>query len=257
MTMDTFDLIQASDLEKQFPVSARKLYSILCVGSEFMHWIRRRIEQYDLIPDQDYSTIVTNDDNLTNAVKDYMLTLDTAKELAMVENNETGRKVRRYFIEMEKLVKGRPEIIPNNIAQENAAAAVIVESQLKIGALLGAPQSLARAHAVTEVSKWFPRVNPRPLLVHNPEEQQELDLIPGGIARELGLKSAQKANSLLMKLGYQIKTDKEWELTEKGKSFGAYHKMAKAHSNGTPIQQIKWKKSILEQLREHAQVVID
>lgn len=33
---------------------------------------------------------------------DYHITLDMAKELAMIENNEQGRKVRRYFIQMEK-----------------------------------------------------------------------------------------------------------------------------------------------------------
>ncbi|TPG77361.1 antA/AntB antirepressor family protein [Pseudomonas arsenicoxydans] len=33
---------------------------------------------------------------------DYLLTLDMAKELAMIENSEIGRQVRRYFIEREK-----------------------------------------------------------------------------------------------------------------------------------------------------------
>lgn len=32
------------------------------------------------------------------AKDEYHLTLDMAKELAMVENNEEGRRVRRYFI---------------------------------------------------------------------------------------------------------------------------------------------------------------
>ena len=33
---------------------------------------------------------------------EYYLKLDTAKELAMVENNEQGRRVRKYFIQVEK-----------------------------------------------------------------------------------------------------------------------------------------------------------
>ena len=34
-------------------------------------------------------------------MKEYYLTIDMAKELCMVENNDIGRKIRKYFIEVE------------------------------------------------------------------------------------------------------------------------------------------------------------
>ena len=34
--------------------------------------------------------------------REYILTIDMAKELSMVENNEQGRVARRYFINCEK-----------------------------------------------------------------------------------------------------------------------------------------------------------
>ena len=54
--------------------------------------------------------------------------------------------------------------------------------------------------------------------------------------------------------GYQIKHTStggksEWKLTEKGKEFGIYLDTGKAHSNGTPIQQIKWKEAVVAKIK--------
>lgn len=47
-------------------------------------------------------------------IKEYYITIEMAKELCMVENNEIGKKLRHYFIETEKRYR---QIIqnPNNI----------------------------------------------------------------------------------------------------------------------------------------------
>ena len=86
---------------------ARKLHEFLQVKSNFTTWIARRIEEYGFAENQDF--LVFQNWNTKNgrggnrkAVTEYHITLDMAKELAMVERNEQGRAARRYFIECEK-----------------------------------------------------------------------------------------------------------------------------------------------------------
>lgn len=83
-------------------VDARLLHEHLDSGYKFNDWIRIRIVEYGFIQGQDYFTEKTV--KLTKGRKglDYQLTLDTAKELAMVEKTEAGRFYRRYFINKEK-----------------------------------------------------------------------------------------------------------------------------------------------------------
>uniref|UniRef100_UPI0025BEBEEA antA/AntB antirepressor family protein n=1 Tax=Candidatus Symbiopectobacterium sp. TaxID=2816440 RepID=UPI0025BEBEEA len=85
--------------------NARDLHAFLEVGKRFASWITERIAEYGFFENQDYM-IASQSWEAKNRGghnrKDYHLTLDTAKELAMVERNEQGRQVRRYFIECEK-----------------------------------------------------------------------------------------------------------------------------------------------------------
>ncbi|EER8031156.1 phage antirepressor Ant [Escherichia coli] len=90
-------------------VNARDLHTFLGVGKRFASWITERIEEYGFVENQDY-ILLSNLGKQTSGRgghnrKDYHLTLDTAKELAMVERNEKGRQIRRYFIECEKKLR--------------------------------------------------------------------------------------------------------------------------------------------------------
>nr|WP_306802094.1 antA/AntB antirepressor family protein [Escherichia coli] len=66
----------------------------------FATWIIERISEYELVENQDFLIISQNREIIDRGrpAKDNHLTLDTAKELAMVERNEKGRQIRRYFI---------------------------------------------------------------------------------------------------------------------------------------------------------------
>ncbi|WP_092880165.1 antA/AntB antirepressor family protein [Izhakiella capsodis] len=83
--------------------NARDLYAFLRVKRDFSTWINDRISEYGFTANLDYIVFSPNSGKTVGRRrKDYHLTLDTAKELAMVERNDKGRRVRRYFIECEK-----------------------------------------------------------------------------------------------------------------------------------------------------------
>lgn len=92
--------------------NARDLHAALQVGRDFSNWIKGRIDEYGFIEGVDF--LVIDSPNPANQKKGrggdrrsigYHLTLDMAKELAMIENNEIGRAVRRYFIQAEKTLR--------------------------------------------------------------------------------------------------------------------------------------------------------
>ncbi|MBF6779927.1 antA/AntB antirepressor family protein, partial [Acinetobacter baumannii] len=90
--------------DKQFAVDARSLHSFLEVGRDFANWIKQRISKYKFQENVDFVLTVAKTGVRSNVVqKDYSLSLDMAKELCMVENNDKGREARRYFIRCEKL----------------------------------------------------------------------------------------------------------------------------------------------------------
>jgi phage anti-repressor protein len=88
--------------------NARDLHAFLDVGRDFATWIKDRIAEYGFSENDDYFLIDSPKRGNQKSrggdrrSKDYHLTLDMAKELAMVERNEKGRQVRRYFIECER-----------------------------------------------------------------------------------------------------------------------------------------------------------
>lgn len=91
----------------QLAINARDLHKFLNVGRRFTTWIQGRIQEYQFIENLDFISFSQAGEKPKGGrpTTEYHLTLDTAKELAMVENNEEGRKVRRYFINCEKMLR--------------------------------------------------------------------------------------------------------------------------------------------------------
>ena len=100
----TTELIKTTGItlngDKITAVNARDLWKFLESKQEFANWIKDRVEKYRFVEGKDF--LINFSKSLGRPSKEYLISFDMAKELAMVENNERGRQARQYFIEVEK-----------------------------------------------------------------------------------------------------------------------------------------------------------
>ncbi|WP_240043571.1 antA/AntB antirepressor family protein [Pseudomonas rhizoryzae] len=101
-----------SELDDQPLVDARTLHRFLDIDTEFRKWISRRIEEYGFQEGQDFRSFLAESSGGRRG-REYHISLDMGKELAMVERNEKGRLARRYFIECEKRLQA---VVPHQAA---------------------------------------------------------------------------------------------------------------------------------------------
>jgi phage anti-repressor protein len=96
-----------------FMISTKLLHKQLSVGRDYSTWIKSRITKYSFKENVDYEVRdsihqnggIKNTRGGDKKSKDYFTTLDMAKNLALVENNDNGFIVRKYFIVMEKALR--------------------------------------------------------------------------------------------------------------------------------------------------------
>lgn len=84
-------------------VSARQLHQTLEVKKRFSAWFEVNSKLF--IENEDFTSVQTGTVVNNGAVKplqDYALTLDMAKQLAMMSRTTKGAEVRAYFIQIEK-----------------------------------------------------------------------------------------------------------------------------------------------------------
>lgn len=129
------ELIKVSkDENGNSAVSARELHSVLESKQEFASWIKNRIEKYGFIENEDYARFDKVIKTTGGRTIEYALTLSAAKELAMVEGNDKGKQVRKYFIECErKLKESIKQLSPAEALAQSVA--LLVEQEKRISSV--------------------------------------------------------------------------------------------------------------------------
>lgn len=105
-------------------VSARELYEKLEVKERFSKWWNRNIS-YGFVEKTDYfgvyQKVQGNQYGGTQEIVDYAVTIDTAKEICMIQRSEIGRTIRQYFIEAEKRFREKQTLEYKQARQKSIA----------------------------------------------------------------------------------------------------------------------------------------
>lgn len=188
-------------------VSARELHEGLKVKSKFNDWITKRITKYGFEENQDFilvtqKKVTNNPKNPYTEQKDYVITVDMAKELCMVENNELGRQFRKYFIEAEKQLKEIKKLDSYMIEDPIERAKRWIEEAEERKYLM--EENIKKDE---EIKVLKPKAEFTDKFLQDDTLYKATD-----IAKEVGM-TATKFNRLLEGLGIQFKQGGKWYIT--------------------------------------------
>ena len=81
-------------------VSGRELHEFLGVKTLYKDWFPRMVE-YGFTEGKDFSSFLSESTGGRPGIE-HLLTIDMAKELAMIQRTDRGKQARQYFIQVEK-----------------------------------------------------------------------------------------------------------------------------------------------------------
>ena len=98
------ELIKVTEQNGEQLVSARELHEFLEVTERFNSWFERQL-QYGFEESVDFTGCKFFHTQANQEIQEYILKLDMAKEISMLQRTEKGRQARQYFIACEKKLK--------------------------------------------------------------------------------------------------------------------------------------------------------
>lgn len=176
-------------------VDARYLHQILKVSTRFNDWINRRLLNSYFRKNLDFieCSNLSNRGFFKTEVKDYHLTIDTAKHLCLMEHSEIGYKIRQQFIDDDNKMRA---LIP----QLTAELAEAKQQLISIPTFLR--QNPNHAYRLAEQAKnAFLNIHPKAKAL---QRYREMGLNTAEIATllELSVHQVKRLITQMIKLGF-------------------------------------------------------
>ena len=213
------ELINVKNEDGKLLVSLRELHEKLGIKTQFTKWAIRMFEygfeeNIDYIPvSQKRLTVQGNETTFT----DYIVTIDMAKEICMIQRSDIGKEFRKYFIECEKQLKEvvqKPLLSKEDELLISIAKATTKETQMiAVGEYGRYKEEQIREKEVKPLQEENKILAPKADYTDRVLQAEGL-ITTTLIAKDFGL-SARKLNDILNKEGIQYKQGRTWVLYSK------------------------------------------
>lgn len=198
------ELIRIEINENQEPVvNGRELHDVLGVETPYRIWFPRMCE-YGFVENVDFISLEQNCTKPQGGRPEtnHAIKIDMAKEIAMIQRNENGKKVRQYFIQVEKDFNSPEKIM--------ARALKIAEGKLNVLQIENEKQNQLIGELRPKADYTDKILNSKGTVTIN------------AIANDYGL-TAIAMNRKLYELGVQYKQGNQWLLYRKYRGCGYTH----------------------------------
>lgn len=209
-------------------VSARELYKFLEIKTAFKDWFPRMCE-YGFTDQVDFCSFLSESTGGRPA-QDYVITIDMAKEICMIQRSEKGKQARQYFIECERQLQMMQQdsyMITDKVAR---AQKWIEEEQERQRLQALADQQAAEIEEAAPKLEYHDRVLQASSSSMNTRE----------VAADYGM-SAIRLNRILMDLHIQYKCDNRYYLYSRYSGKGYVESKTNLYDSGCKAKtSMKW-----------------
>lgn len=200
-------------------VSGRELHQFLEVETKYGDWMPRMIE-YGFTEGEDFNFLkneqarIEGSRQVRRIIDDIAMTIDMAKEIAMIQRSEKGKQARQYFIECEKRLKATRESKMLAIQQDYPSALRALAVSFE--------QNQALQNTVDTQKQPIGEYKPKADYTDKILKSKSL-ITTTQIAKDYGM-SGQALNKILHDRGVQYFQSGQWLL------YSRYHGMGYTHS---------------------------
>lgn len=146
----------------QLGVNARDLHKMLESKQDFSTWIKRRITQCKFEENFDYiklhQKVELSKTGQTSI--EYIISVDMTKHLGMMERNEKGHEIRKYYIEQEELARQLKDGLQVRIGKLSAQVELITQCLSEAGRFLSVEGKQTKPALLKELDDLIKEAQP-------------------------------------------------------------------------------------------------
>ena len=226
--LQSIDLVDFTP-EGKVEISGRQLHMKLNVKTRYNDWFSRMVE-YGFVEGTDfYSNLSKTSSDGGRPSTDHILTLNMAKEIAMLQRTPEGQEIRRYLIKVEEDWNSPEKVMARAIVMANNKLKELTTKNYKL------------ENEIVHLNETINEMKPKADYVDRILSCKKLMPVTL-IAKDYGY-SGKGFNKILHDAGVQYKIGKQWVLYSKYQGCGYTHSRQYpeiTNSKGELVSNMEW-----------------